>query len=289
MYHNILQSLADQFVPVKKVTIRRQRLVSWMDDEGRTLRRNSRRWERQYRKSKQICDRLAWIQAETTRHRVYRRKENSLWNLRLSEQSASLRYSGSPYQHSLGMVGLIGYGRTKASTGDCPTSQDLQDIFNENIASVCRSTGGCPVKSALKHSMVTFDEFEEYSEDNIRHVIMSSQSKSCALDPLPTTVLKEFLPQILPFMADMWNSSLRQGKLPFSQRHAIVTPHLKKANVDLTDMKNYRPVSNLTFASKLVEDWFVVNLLRSLNESTYYQHISQHTVKIIRQRQQFWK
>ena len=57
----------------------------------------------------------------------------------------------------------MGSGRTKASTWDCPTAQDLLDFFNEKIASVCQSTGGCRVKSALKHSMVTFDEFEEYS------------------------------------------------------------------------------------------------------------------------------
>ena len=110
----------------------------------------------------------------------------------------------------------MGSGRTKASTAYCPTAQDLLDFFNEKIASVRRSSGGCPVKSALKHSMVTFDECEEYSEDDIRHVIMSSKSKFCALDPLPTSVLKEFLPEILPFMADMCNSSLRQGKLPLS-------------------------------------------------------------------------
>ena len=117
-----------------------------------------------------------------------RRKENSFWNLRLSEQS------GQPKKLWQFISTLMGSGRTKAFTWDCPTARDLLDFFNEKIASVRRSTGGCPVKSAFKHSMVTFDEFEEYSEDDIRQVIMSSQSKSCALDPLPTTGLKEFLP-----------------------------------------------------------------------------------------------
>ena len=41
--------------------------------------------------------------------------------------------------------------------------------------------------------------------------------------------------------------------LPLSKRHAIATPHLKKANADPTDSRNYRPTSNLTFTSKLVE------------------------------------
>ena len=118
MYHNILQSLADQFAPVKKVTIRHQRLYFYtfiltctMDGRWVHLRRNSRRWQRRYRKSKQICDRLAWIQAERTRHRVYRRKETSFRNLRLSEQS------GQPKKLWQSISTLMGSGRTKHLPG----------------------------------------------------------------------------------------------------------------------------------------------------------------------------
>jgi len=38
-------------------------------------------------------------------------------------------------------------------------------------------------------------------------VITSSASKFCALDPLPTAVLKEFLPELLPFLTDFCNAS----------------------------------------------------------------------------------
>ena len=38
-----------------------------------------------------------------------------------------------------------------------------------------------------------------------------------------------------------------------SQRHAIITPLLKKSSLDPAELKNYRPVSNLTFMSKIVE------------------------------------
>ena len=57
------------------------------------------------------------------------------------------------------------------------------------------------VLSSLAPSMSILEKFEE-----IYRTIMASQSKSCELDPLPTTVLKEFLPDILPFMVDMRNA-----------------------------------------------------------------------------------
>ena len=49
------------------------------------------------------------------------------------------------------------------------------------------------------------------------------------------------------------NSWLRACRLPSSQTTAIVTPALKKPGLDPSDMKNYRPISNLSFMSKVVE------------------------------------
>ena len=50
MYHYVLQSLADTFAPIKKITVRRQRLAPWMDDGCRVRRRHSCQLERRCRK-----------------------------------------------------------------------------------------------------------------------------------------------------------------------------------------------------------------------------------------------
>jgi len=82
---------------------------------------------------------------------------------------------------------------------------------------------------------------------------MEAPSKSCEMDPIPTDVLKKFLPAIVPFITDICNLLLQQGNLLPSQRHAIIRPRIKKAGLDPTDVQKYRPVSNLTFMSKVVE------------------------------------
>jgi hypothetical protein len=46
---------------------------------------------------------------------------------------------------------------------------------------------------------------------------------------------------------------MRLGVFPASQKLASVTPVLKKASLDPLDLSNYRPISNLTFLSKLLE------------------------------------
>ena len=51
----------------------------------------------------------------------------------------------------------------------------------------------------------------------------------------------------------MCNGSLEVGCLPLSQRNAIVQPRLKKTTADPDDVTSYRPISNLTFTSKIME------------------------------------
>jgi len=83
----------------------------------------------------------------------------------------------------------------------------------------------------------------------------------------------------------MCNASLREGCLPISQRHAIITHKLKKPSLDASVTSNYRPVSNLTFMSKVVERMVADQMLEYLRssglmpelQSAYRQHHSTET------------
>jgi len=95
--------------------------------------------------------------------------------------------------------------------------------------------------------------FQPCTQSDVRHIIMSSPAKSCLLDPVPTFIVRETVDVLLSFITSMVNASLSQGSLPVSQKHAIMIPLLKKPGLDATDMANFRPVSNLTFMSKVIE------------------------------------
>ena len=59
---------------------------------------------------------------------------------------------------------------------------------------------------------------------------------------------------LLPFLSVlfMFNRSLEKAYLPISQKAAIIDSLIKKRGLDTEDRKNYRPVSNVTFVSKLL-------------------------------------
>ena len=53
--------------------------------------------------------------------------------------------------------------------------------------------------------------------------------------------------------------------VPSDMKHALVTPLLKKTGLDGNDIKNYRPISNLSFVSKLLERHVTVDLRRYID------------------------
>ena len=95
--------------------------------------------------------------------------------------------------------------------------------------------------------------FEDTTEDEVRKVILSSASKTCCLDPIPTHVLKQCLEVLLPVITKIINLSFRSAKVPNCFKIAAVIPLLKKIILDPEVLKNLRPVSTLPFVSKTME------------------------------------
>ena len=82
---------------------------------------------------------------------------------------------------------------------------------------------------------------------------MSSPVKLCSLDPWPTFLIHEYVDLLTPCVTHLVKISLNSGQLPDNQKYATVSPLLKKSGLDMSDMANFRPVSNVTFLSKVVE------------------------------------
>ena len=94
---------------------------------------------------------------------------------------------------------------------------------------------------------------------------MKSTSKSCSLDPWPTFLVLDYLDILITPITSIINASLEQGKCTDFFKQAHVTPILKKSSLDKEILKNYRPVSNLNFISKILERVVAVQLQTHLD------------------------
>ena len=90
------------------------------------------------------------------------------------------------------------------------------------------------------------------TEKETRKLVSSLQNKSCEIDPVPAKVFQMLQNQLIPIYTRIINLSLGQGKFTQEWKNSSVKPLLKKTGLDLL-RKNYRPVSNLKYISKMVE------------------------------------
>ena len=88
--------------------------------------------------------------------------------------------------------------------------------------------------------------------------------KSCILDPLPATLLKQHFDLLLPIIMKIVNLSLESSLFPSSLKTAFLSPLLKKANLDHEILANYRPISNLKVISIFIEKVVAVPLQKYL-------------------------
>jgi hypothetical protein len=103
------------------------------------------------------------------------------------------------------------------------------------------------------HAAPELTHFAPLTLEEITKIIMKSPTKSCSIDPWPTWLLKDFIDVLVSPITKIVNLSLTSGHVPEDMKQALVTPLLKKKSLDPEVMKHYRPVSNLSFLSKITE------------------------------------
>ncbi len=132
------------------------------------------------------------------------------------------------------------------------------DIFENKIFKLCDSfskvnqeLGGLSCSSTTKCSS-SFSYSTPVSHDDVR-IIMSSASMSCPLDPMPTTILKDYLDVMLQVITKIMNQYLSTSVMPVKLKQALLAHIITKAIIDTELLMNCRPISNLAFTSKIVE------------------------------------
>ena len=158
-------------------------------------------------------------------------------------------------------------------TSDLPTL--FSDFFNDKIVNIRKGLDSLPHSSASPFPDKPFTgtpltSFLSVTQDTLRKIISSSAPKTCELDSLPTPLLCEFLDDILPLLTDIVNKSLTSGSFPEIFKTAVVKPLLKKPSLDPNDLKNYRPVSNLSFISKIIEKIVLSQLSAHLSSNNLW-------------------
>ena len=110
----------------------------------------------------------------------------------------------------------------------------------------------------------SLDHFDIVTVEELTKIISCMNKTTCKSDPFPTKLLFSHLTSIISIILHIINLCLTSGIFAQSCKSSIVLPLIKNPNLDQEILKNYRPISNLSFLSKVIEKVISVRILKQI-------------------------
>ena len=283
-YNSDLRSIVDHHAPLQKSTVTLRPNSPWFTDTLRQEKRNRRQLERTWLRTRLEVHRQAYRTKCVAFNRLLLTTKSEYY----SEKIATCGRDQKQLFHiTKNIMGDTGTTIMQSFVSPGALAQRFSDHLTDKVRHIrqgmCdRDDNHSSVTRAALSDDVCFDDvplinFMPITESDVERLVAVAPSKTCELDPIPTWLLKQCSSELVPLITTIINASLTKSVVPPDFKRAVIRPLLKKSTLDKEGLQNYRPVSNLPFASKLVEkvvarqinDHVDGNTLRDKMQSAY--------------------
>ena len=286
-YSSVLAELLQKHAPLKRRIFPQRVSSPWYSDELRRSKQLRRKSERKWRKTGLQVHREDFERRKKeTEALVIRAKANYFHGL-ITE------HEGNPRKLFQVVSKLLGSEKNNPllQHHDLETLvKSFSDFFEEKVDGIRAGIGGSAASDAPPPAPLepSLSALRPASEAEVRRIIFSSPTKHSSLDPIPTWLLKQCIDVLLPLITAIINQSLTTGEVPKAFKTALISPLLKKPTLDSSVLSNFRPVSNLSFLSKVLEkvvsgrlsDYLTEHGFQEVYQSAYRKHHSTETALI---------
>ena len=290
LYNSVLTSLFDKHCPlVQKTYKEKQSKSKWFNSDLAILKQNKRRAERRFKKHpshknydffRAVKNQYNWKTVQT-REEYFGKKLNN-----------SMKDKKSLYKTVNKLIGNSQQAVYPTFDSELNIANKMTNFFSDKINKIRKEIEDKISESNLirqSDNLFTgterLNKFSSINADKLLELIADMNSKTSSLDPVPTSVVKNCMNILAPVILHIVNQSIAESSFPDTLKHASVTPIIKNKDDNSQIFKNYHPVSNLPFLSKLLEkvafreinSHLSINNLHGKFQSGYKKHHSCET------------
>jgi len=252
-YNKTLTAILDKHAPVITKTIRSPKSNPWFTPALNVLKKTRRKLERHWRSFPSLPN-LSALRTATNHyyHAILAAKKRYHSNLVSSCRS-------NPRQLWKTVNNLL----HRSTTSSLPNISSVTSVakqfatfFSDKVTKLRATIPGSsqsPHFPQPRSNPAVLNELRPTDVTEVTKLILKSRNKQCELDPIPTSILKQCVSVLAPVVTEIINLSLSSGTFPSIFKQSVVSPLLKKPKLDKDSLTNYRPISNLSFLSKLTE------------------------------------
>jgi len=267
-----LRKAIDQFAPLCTRTRRESKPETrWLSPEAREAKRVRRRLERRYTVTKSDSDRRAYRAACRSAHSLITQSLSNHVCSEVLNVADNPRLLWRMVNHLLhpcaGGNWYQDLNTHKLAEELCMFFVDKVQRVKETIRSKLYQTQLPPV-SVLSHPLAAvMSTFRPVSVAEVNKAILASPNKTSPMDIIPITLLKRCSEELAVPICHLVNVSFSQGSFPSIFKTGLVTPLLKKPGLSTSDSKNFRPITNLSTISKVMERMALTQLKSAIVSS----------------------
>ncbi|KAK3554592.1 hypothetical protein QTP70_027897, partial [Hemibagrus guttatus] len=267
-----LSSTMDLLCPLSTICRKNSSTAPWLSDVLRNNRRELRSAARKWKKSKLVTDLISYRMLLSKFSLDVTSAKTSFYKEKL-ETSAQ-------YPRKLHNIFSSLLNPPAPPSPSSLTAEDFATFYTEKIERICQTFMSLPTSSTShsQHSTTpSLMQLSTVAAEEVLQITRPCNPTTCPLDPIPSAMLQTISPDLLPFITTVINGSLTSGHVTTVFKKARVIPILKKPALDPSDNSNYRPVSLLSFLSKILDcvvcnqlsDYLMQNNLHDPNQSGF--------------------
>ena len=272
-YNQTLQCILDKLCPVIKRKISNKH-EAWFDEEIRECRRRRRKAERNLRKHPSLNGKAAY-------NKLCRSTASFIKEKRKAYNHDDIIKCKGDNKKLYSKINLLLGKQTNIlpdTNDDKALAENFKSFFTEKIQNIRNTIEQNQIQLSeiqdndadVNRCESELSHFYEVSKEYLWKIVKNLPHKNCKLDVIPNWLLKECFDEISPILLHIINKSIVNGEFPQLLKHAIISPGLKRKTDDPDNLKSYRPISNLSTVSKLLERVISDQLNDYLNINNIY-------------------
>ncbi|GFS24736.1 RNA-directed DNA polymerase from mobile element jockey [Elysia marginata] len=238
----ILRETLVNHAPLVTRAVRSCRNAPWFNTQVKEAKRERRAAERKWNKTGLHVHREMFISARN-------RFNNVVCSVKRQHYLSKLSSAGSCKELFWVTDELLGKTSGSPSTTQDQGPSSFLNFFTSKVCKVRENLIGS--NGDVQHPSY----FKPVSEDEVKDILKNSPLKTCELDPVPSTVLKEIFDVVLPSITTIINSSLQSAKHRIDMAHgfmkSVIRNQIDRDNYDKEvkaqqrqDKRNVRPQSS---------------------------------------------
>ena len=267
-YTQMSRKLVDDHAPLLSRK-QRNRAPMWLDQEYRENRALRRKLEQIWRKSKTVENRNNYIQQKKRCSELVLEKQTSYYRKVVTDAGKCQK---TLFKVANELLDKNNERVLPAHTDSKVLANDFNAFYVDKVLKICQSIPTVEPDSRFARPFqgTMLMQFKPTTVEELDKIVKEYGIKTSVEDPIPAKLLQSVSDIVLPVYAELINKSFSEGTMD-SVKSSVIDPLLKKAGLDIDTKKNFRPVNNLMFFSKLIERVVKIRLDTHMDEYALHE------------------